>query len=128
MILKKTNILAVLFIFVLVLILFYKPVLAVEQNQENDLTVYSGIELDNVITLLGSILSIILFSLTLFAYKRSERNKLIYIALAFLLFAIKGFLISSDIFFPNKGYWVDPVANFLDFAILISFFFGMIKK
>jgi hypothetical protein len=128
MIFKKKNPLLIIFLFLLVSVLFSHLILAAEQTTENDLKVLSGIELDNVITLLSSILAVILFSLTLLAYKRTGRNKLIYIALAFLLFAIKGFLISSDIFFLNKGAWVDPVANFLDFAILISFFCGMIKK
>jgi hypothetical protein len=50
------------------------------------------------------------------------------VTIAFLLFAVKGFLIASDIFFPNKTGWVDPIANFLDFGILLSFFFGIIKK
>ena len=111
-------------IFIL-LFLFSTQVLAAT---ENDLEVSSGIEVDNIITLASSILSLILFGLTFLAYKRSRRNKLMYIAIAFLLFSVKGFLISSDIFFPNKGSLIDPIANLLDFVILLSFFFGMIKK
>ncbi len=95
---------------------------------ENDLQVGHGIEMDNLITLASSILALVLFAVSFIAYKRTGRNKLIYVTIAFLLFAIKGFLISSDIFFSSKGAWVDPVANILDFAILLSFFFGIIKK
>ena len=95
---------------------------------ETDVTVFSGIELDNIITFISSILSLILFVLTLIAYKRNGRDKLAYIAVAFLLFAAKGFLLTSDTFIQYTVNWVDPFANLLDFAILSCFFFGMIKK
>ena len=102
--------------------------MAVEDIKENDLRTSSGIEIDELITIASSILATILFALTAVAYKRDGRKKLLYVGMAFLLFAIKGFLIASDIFFPEKGAWVDPTANFLDFAILLCFFFGIIKK
>ena len=121
----KNKVIALNLTIIIFAFLFSTQILAAS---ENDLVVYSGIELDNLITLTSSVLSIILFALTYMAYKRSRKNKLVYIAIAFLLFSIKGFLISSDIFFQNKGSWVDPVANLLDFVILLSFFFGMIKK
>ncbi len=95
---------------------------------ETDVRVFSGIELDNVITLISSIFSLILFVLTLVAYKRSKRDKLIYISVAFLLFAIKGFLLTSDSFIQYTINYIDPLANLLDFVILLCFFFGMIKK
>lgn len=104
-------------------------VLAVEEtvkNEPNSQILKIGI--DELITIGSSLLATVLFILTFIAYKRDGRKRLLYVSIAFLLFAIKGFLISSDIFFPGKWGWIDPTANFLDFAILLSFFFGLLKK
>jgi hypothetical protein len=95
---------------------------------DNDLTVSPGIELGNVITLVSSIMAAILFILTVIAYRRNGHGRLLYVSAAFLLFAVKGFILSSDIFFPSKSPWVDPIANFLDFAVLLCFFVGLAKK
>ncbi len=121
---KNRNILIIFALFVL--ISFSLNVLAA--TTENDVTVFRGIELDNIITLISSIFSLILFVLTLIAYRRSGKDKLIYISLAFLLFSIKGFLLTSDSFIQYTTNWVDPLANLLDFIILLFFFFGMTKK
>jgi len=111
-----------------VLVIMSSLVLAAEEGEdENDLQAF-GIGIDELITLGSSILAVTTFAITAISYKRDGRKKLLYVAIAFLLFAVKGFLIASDIFFPNKTGWVDPTANFLDFAILLSFFFGIIKK
>ncbi len=87
----------------------------------------SGIELDKVITLGSSLLATVLFIISFIAYRRDGRKRLLYITLAFFLFAIKGFLIISELFIPERE-WVKPVASFFDFAILLSFFFGVLKK
>ena len=87
----------------------------------------SGIELDKVITLGSSLLATALFIISFIAYRRDGRKRLFYVTLAFFLFAIKGFLIASELFIPEME-WVDPVASFFDFAILLSFFFGILKK
>lgn len=121
---KVYAILVVLF----VLVIMSSLVLAAEDGKdENNLQAF-GIGIDELITLGSSILAITLFAITAIAYKRDRRKKLLYVTIAFLLFAVKGFLIASDTFFPNKTGWVDPIANFLDFGILLSFFFGIIKK
>jgi hypothetical protein len=87
----------------------------------------SGIELDKVITLGSSFLATVLFVISFIAYRRDGRRRLLYVTLAFFLFSIKGFLITSELFIPERE-WVDPVASFFDFAILLSFFFGILKK
>src|SRR5574341_1356397 len=76
----------------------------------------SGIELDKIITLGSSLLATTLFLLSFIAYKRDGRKRLLYVTIAFFLFAIKGFLSASDLFFPERD-WVDPVVSFFDFAI-----------
>lgn len=111
----------------LVLIFSSIFVLAAELSEETEPQTF-GIGIDELINLGSSLLATVLFILTFIAYKRDGRKKLLYVGVAFLLFAIKGFLISSDIIFPEKGGWIDPTAHFLDFAILLSFFFGLLKK
>jgi len=121
----KRSIISTTFAFFLLVGIFSTHAFA---ENENEITVLSGIELDNIITLISSILSIILFTLTFVAYKQSGKSKLSYIAAAFLLFAIKGFVLSSDMVFVYAVNWMDPAAHLLDFAILLLFFSGIIKK
>ncbi len=123
-----------LFIFLFIaLILSSFFVLAVEQkdtlnNEENELVTSSGIEIDNLVTFVASIMALVLFGLVYAAYKRDGRKRLLYVAAAFLLFAIKGIMMTSDIFYPQKAGWVDLGASLLDFGILLSFFIGILKK
>lgn len=87
----------------------------------------SGIGIDTLITIATSILAIILFAISAIAYKKDRRRRLIFVTGAFFLFAVKGFLIAADEFFPQTG-WPEPVAHLLDFGILILFFSGLTKK
>jgi len=124
---KKSTFFLILF---LVLILS-TVIVSAEENinlKENDLTTSSGIEIDNIITLVASIMALTLFGLTYVSYKRDGRKRLLYVAIAFLLFAIKGIMLTSDIFYPQKAGWVDLGASLLDFGILLSFFLGLLKK
>ena len=84
-------------------------------------------ELDKVLNLGSALLATILFALTLLAYNRNKNQRLLYVSIAFLLFAAKGFIFSMEILLGDIG-WIDPVGNLLDFAILLSFFFGILKK
>ena len=86
-----------------------------------------GIELDKLLNLGTAILATILCILTIIAYRRKNSKRLLYVGIAFLIFAIKGFLMSVEIFLGDLK-WIDPVANVLDFAMLLSFFLGIIKK
>jgi len=124
---KKSNFFLILF---LVLILSTVIVSAAENSnlEENDLTTSTGIEIDNIVTLVASIMALTLFGLTYVSYKRDGRKRLLYVAIAFLLFAIKGIMLTSDIFYPQKAGWVDLGASLLDFGILLSFFLGLLKK
>ncbi len=94
---------------------------------KGDLILYPGIEAENVLIFCSSILAFALFIITAMAYKRDKRAKFLYVTVAFLLFAIKGFIEISEMFFPQAA-WVDLAASLLDFAILASFFFGILKK
>ena len=112
------------------LVLVISPILAsaYEDQDENEWRTASGVDVEELIVLGSSILAIALFSLTIIAYNRDKRKKLLYVAVAFFFFAVKGILLSSDIFFPDDVGWIDPLAVFLDFIILLSFFFGILKN
>ena len=86
-----------------------------------------GFELEKLLNLGSGLLAIVLSMLTLSAYKRSKNKRFLYVSFAFILFAVKGILVSMEIFFGDWG-WVDPVASILDFAILLSFFIGILRK
>ena len=109
----------------LVLSLIQIPLAALAEEGEDILV--TGLELDKVLNLGSALLATLLFILTLMAYDRKKSERLLYVSAAFLLFAVKGFLLSMEILFGDWG-WVDPTASVLDFAILLSFFFGILRK
>lgn len=86
-----------------------------------------GVEAEKLFNLGSGVLSTILFALTLTAYLRTKKIRLLFVSIAFFLFAIKGYLGSSELFF-GEWTWVDPIAAILNFAILLCFFQGIMKK
>ena len=88
---------------------------------------FAGFELEELLNLGSGLLALALFIITAVAYKRTNNKRLIYVSIAFLLFALKGFLISHELFF-NEVSWIDPVASALNFAIILCFFLGILKK
>ena len=95
-------------------------------QEDGDLEFF-GLEAEKLLNLGSGLLATALFGLTLIVYKRNKNKRLLYVSAAFLLFAIKGFLQSHELFIEELP-WVDPIASFLNFAILLSFFFGVLKK
>ena len=112
----------------LLLTFFLSPLLitSISAQEDEDIEVF-GLELEKLVTLVNAWLSLFLFVLAFIAYKRDGRKRLFYVSLAFFLFAVKSFLISSELFIAEIS-WVDPVATALEFAILLSFFFGVLKR
>ncbi len=86
-----------------------------------------GLEVEKLLAFFGGILAAALATFTYIAYKRTKRSKLAWVGLAFVLFALKLFLISTELVIDEIP-WVDIASAILDFAILLSFFFGVIKK
>src|SRR3989338_2129995 len=87
----------------------------------------AGFELEKLLNLGSGLLAAGLFIATLFAYKRTKNKRLIYVSAAFFLFAVKGLLTSHELFFEELS-GIDPIASALNFAIILSFFFGIMNK
>jgi|SRR3989344_3796550 len=95
--------------------------------QEGDEFMIFNLEAEKLLNLGSGILALALFIVSLIAYKRTKLKKLVYISTAFGIFAVKGLLISMELFFGDLS-WTDPIASILDFGILLAFFAGMLKK
>jgi hypothetical protein len=112
-------------LFVLLLTDFSTLVSAEEHEGEWELL---GVEAEELFDLGSGILALVLCILTLAAYQRTKKKKLLYVSGAFALFAFKGFLTSLTELFFEELIWVDPLASVLNFAILLLFFIGVLKK
>ena len=94
--------------------------------EPNDVFV-AHFEVDKLLNLGSALISTGLCVLTLYAYKRSKNKRLLFVSAAFLLFALKGYLLASEIIFGDWG-WTDIAGSVLDFGILLTFFMGFLKK
>ena len=114
---------------VILAILFFNfsAVHALAESDGNEDTMFLGLELDKLIAFVNGVLAFVLFLITFVAYRREYRKRLLYVSVAFALFSIRSFLMSSELFMPEIS-WVDPVSTVLDFVILLTFFLGLLKK
>lgn len=85
-------------------------------------------DLDEIVRILSSSLALFIFAISVIAYFRERRRKLLLVSIAFFFYALKGFLKVSDIFFPEKGDIIDVTANLLDFVILLLFFLAIVVR
>lgn len=95
--------------------------------QESGDLMFIGFEIEKLLNLGSAVLATILFILTIAAYRRHMTKRLKFVSLAFLLFAIRGLITSLEIFGIDWIY-VDPISSLLNFAILLSFFYGVLRK
>jgi hypothetical protein len=121
---KTINLFTLILISILLVSMSFPLITA--QVVEEEIEIF-GLELEKVLTLMNAWLSLFLFIVAFIAYRRDGRKRLFYVSLAFLLFAIKSFLISSELFIPEIPY-IDPIAVILEFGVLLSFFYGVLKK
>lgn len=119
----KKNVMTILAIFVILTVI---ASFVCAQDDDEEFVTASGLDVGNLLTLASSILALFLFAVTALAYHRDGRSRLLFVSVAFLLFALKGF-IASDFFFKEQNL-LDLVASFLDFAILACFFTGLMRK
>ena len=106
---KNLYFIGILMIFMLV---FTSVVNAAEEDMEIEVF---GFELEKLLSLLSGILALILFAIAFIAYNRDGRKRLLFVSVAFLLFAVKSFLVSAELFIPEIPL-IDPIAIILEFA------------
>jgi hypothetical protein len=109
---------------IILVLLSVTPLVLAEDSDEKKVF---NLELEKLLNLGSGLLAAILSALTFISYNRSNNKRLLFVAIAFMLFAAKSFLIGVEIFFGEWS-WVDHVASISDFAILLIFFMGIIKK
>lgn len=112
--------LALLSVFLLLLV---PSVLA---QEEEEVQVF-GLELEKVIMFVTALIATFLFVVSFLAYHRDGRKRFLFVSTAFLLFAIKNFLISSELFIEEIPF-IDPIAVGLEFIALLSLFYGVLQK
>lgn len=95
-------------------------------EEVEDLEIF-GLDLEEVLILINAWLALFLFLVTWIAYRRDGRKRFVYISLGFFLFAVKSFMVSSELFFSEIS-WFDPVAVVLEFGALLSFFYGVLRR
>lgn len=99
---------------------------AFAEEETGDIEIF-GLEVEKLLNLGSALLATGLFIVAFAAYRRTRRKKLVYVSVAFLLFAVKGFLTSTELIFGDWS-WVDPTTSILNFVILLTFFAGVLKK
>jgi hypothetical protein len=108
----------------LLLILIMMPLALAQEDGE---ILVGSFELEKIINVGSAALAAALAIVTLVAYQRTKNKRLLYVTAAFVLFSIKGLLLSLELF---SGEWpiADVIASALDFVILVTFFIGILKK
>ncbi len=122
---KNKNFISNIFLSIFILSIF-SPLIIAQEDSKKDVNAL-GFELEKLLSLINGIVALILFIITINAYKIDGRKRLLYVSIAFLIFSIKGFLVSSELLIPEIE-WIDPISIILDLIVLLCFFFGIIKK
>ena len=85
--------------------------------------------LNVVLSAFVTIFSMGLFAVSLFSYRKSKNIKLLLVSIVFLVFLLKGILLSVSIFYSSS---VLPSANvsfvFFDVIILLVLFVATLKR
>ncbi len=114
-------------IYILLLFLIFPFVFAETVSEEDgDLEIFD-LEVEKLLNLGSGILATALCFLTINAYNKTKRSRLLWVSIAFGLFAIKGYITAIELF-GIEWSWIDPTASLLNFGILLAFFAGLLKK
>lgn len=95
---------------------------------------FSLIGRDNVFNLFDMLIiftiptALLLWVLSLLAYRRKPEIRLFIVSIAFFFFTVKELLNFLEAFFPNEFIYITNAERALDFLILISFMFLLYKK
>lgn len=95
---------------------------------------FSVVGRDNVFNIFDMLIlftiptALLLWVLSLLAYRKKPEIKLFIVSIAFFFFALKEFLNFLEAFFPKEFIFIGNAERALEFLILISFMFLLYKK
>ena len=76
-----------------------------------------------------TIFSIGLFSVSILSYSKSKNKKLLFVSTVFLLFFIKGIILSLSLFLTELDIIITiPILAVFDFLVLFLLFIATLKK
>ena len=76
-----------------------------------------------------TIFSIGLFSISILSYYKSKNKKLLFVSTVFLLFFIKGVILSFSLFFSDLNNIITiPILALFDLLVLFLLFIATLKK
>ena len=87
-----------------------------------------AIQFDPVIKVLVLLLAFGIFVISFLAYKKSKSQKLLFVSIAFLLFALKWMVKVFDIFFSPGNFLSDSSENVFEFFILVLLFLAIFRR
>jgi hypothetical protein len=83
---------------------------------------------ENIIRAFVTVFALTLLIISLLAYRRSKNTKLLIIGSAFVLFFVKGILLSFGLFFKDIEETVAPFGSLFDIGVLIVLFLSTLKR
>lgn len=76
-----------------------------------------------------TIFSIGLFFISIFSYNKSKNKKLLFVSIVFLLFFIKGVILSLSLFISDLNLIITiPIIAIFDLIVLFLLFIATLKK
>ncbi|HSU72320.1 MAG TPA: hypothetical protein VLJ21_00545 [Candidatus Binatia bacterium] len=102
--------------------------ISVYAEETSDVPIYAGLDISDIIAICSSVLAAILGVISIIAYQRDRRGKLLFLTVAFFLFAAKGVLIIVSDVLLWEQFALDVIAGLLDFAVLLCFFASIMKR
>jgi len=86
-----------------------------------------GMDLAEILRIGSGIFSVVLFSISFYAYLRNKDRRLLFVSGAFGLYFFRVILEHMDIFIPNFDTGIlDLSLSIMDFLILLLFFLAII--
>ncbi len=88
----------------------------------------SNVEIFFKVGLMG--FSLLLFAISAISYKRIGSQRLLFVCIAFGIFAVKGLLLTAGIFMSPTPEWLEAPIQLiiLDFLIMILLYLGIAKR
>jgi hypothetical protein len=84
--------------------------------------------LDFITRFIVLIIALALMGIAFLAYRKKKSQRLLFVALAFLLFAVKWVLKVLDLYLSPGTFFTDPSENVFELLILASLFAALFKK